>query len=72
MSAKNKVHDAIFILRLREVESRCGLKRSSIYQHIAEGSFPRPVPLTAHAVGWIESEIQKWIEGRISERDQPE
>ena len=58
------------ILRLREVEARCGLKRSSIYQAIAEGTFPKSVPITARAVGWIDSEIENWISTRIAERDQ--
>jgi prophage regulatory protein len=62
--------DHPIILRLREVEQRCGLKRSSIYQAIAEGTFPKSVPITGHAVGWVDTEIQDWIEARITERDQ--
>jgi prophage regulatory protein len=58
------------ILRLREVEARCGLKRSSIYQAIAEGTFPKSVPLTARAVGWLAHEVDAWIKGRVVARDQ--
>ena len=58
------------ILRLREVESRTGLKRSSIYQAIATGSFPKSVSITGHAVGWIDTEVEDWISSRIAERDQ--
>jgi prophage regulatory protein len=58
------------ILRLREVEQRCGLKRSRIYESISEGDFPQPVHLTNRAVGWVASEIESWIEARISARDQ--
>jgi prophage regulatory protein len=60
------------ILRLREVESRCGLKRSSIYQAIAAGSFPKSLSITGHAVGWLDSEVEDWIASRVAERDQPE
>lgn len=60
------------ILRLREVESRTGLKRSSIYQAISEGTLPKSVSITGHAVGWIDSEVENWIFSRIAERDQPE
>jgi prophage regulatory protein len=55
------------ILRLPAVKARTGLSRSSIYQHIAHGSFPRPVSLGARAVGWVESEIEEWILRKIKE-----
>lgn len=54
------------LLRRPEVEARTGLSRSSIYQRMAEGRFPRPVPLGEHAVGWIESEIEEWVRKRVS------
>jgi prophage regulatory protein len=57
------------LLRLEEVKRRTGFQKSSIYNRIAEGIFPRPVPLGARAVAWIEDEIQEWIDSRISERD---
>ena len=31
------------LLRLKEVEQRCGIRRSSIYRKIEEGSFPKPI-----------------------------
>jgi prophage regulatory protein len=57
------------ILRLPEVEAATGKKRSAIYDGMADGTFPRPVPLGERAVGWIESEILAWQEARIAERD---
>jgi prophage regulatory protein len=57
------------IIRRGEVEARTGLSRSTIYARIAAGAFPSPVPLGGKAVGWIEAEIQAWIESRISARD---
>ena len=53
------------ILRLPRVKARTGLSRSTIYLRVAEGSFPRPVSLGGRAVGWVESEVQKWLEQRI-------
>jgi prophage regulatory protein len=53
------------ILRLPSVKSRTGLSRSTIYLRIAEGTFPRPVSLGGRAVGWIEAEIQDWLQRRI-------
>ncbi len=53
------------ILRLRDVKARTGLSRSSIYAFIAASTFPAPVKLSARSVGWIEREVDAWIELRI-------
>lgn len=53
------------ILRLPDVKSRTGLSRSTIYLRVKEGTFPSPVSLGERAVGWIDTEIQKWIEEKI-------
>ena len=55
----------INILRLPIVCGRTGLSRSTIYNRIAEGTFPKPVSLGSRAVGWIEAEIQHWLESKI-------
>ncbi len=56
--------NALRILRRKQVESRTGLSRSTIYARIAEGSFPRPIDLGGgRAVGWLESEIDAWLQG---------
>ena len=56
------------ILRLPEVEAVTGKKRSAIYEGVADGTFPAPVPLGPRAVGWLESEIMEWQERIIAER----
>lgn len=55
------------IIRLSEVKSKTGLSRSSIYERIKNGSFPSPIKITNHAVGWIEKEVDGWIAQRITE-----
>ncbi|MFN5745554.1 MAG: helix-turn-helix transcriptional regulator [Methylococcaceae bacterium] len=55
------------MLRLKQVASRIGLSKSSIYQRIQEGSFPAPVALGKRAVGWDSTEIDAWIEERLAE-----
>jgi prophage regulatory protein len=57
------------LIRLEEVKRRTGFQKSSIYNRVADGMFPRPVNLGARAVAWVEDEIQEWIDARISERD---
>ena len=54
------------ILRLADVKARTGLSRSTIYLSINNGLFPKSVALGTRAVGWLESEIDTWIAGRIS------
>tara|TARA_R110000868_G_scaffold148473_4_gene370427 strand:+ start:353 stop:553 length:201 start_codon:yes stop_codon:yes gene_type:complete len=56
------------ILRRPAVEAITGLSRSTIYQNMQAGEFPKPIRLGAKAVGWVESEIVDWIEARIDER----
>lgn len=53
------------ILRLPAVKNRIGLSRSTIYLRVAQGTFPKPVSLGGRAVGWVESEIQNWLEQQI-------
>lgn len=52
------------ILRRREVEQRTGLSRSTLYDYIARGYFPKPVKLGPRASGWKETAVDQWIEER--------
>lgn len=54
------------ILRRNQVEERTGLSRSTIYQRVKDGKFPKPINLGGpQAVGWIEEEVTAWIERQI-------
>jgi prophage regulatory protein len=59
------------LLRRSQVEDRTGLKKTQLYQAMSEGRFPRPVPILegGAAVGWLEDEIEAFIEARIAARD---
>lgn len=57
------------ILKIKEVMARVGLSRASIYNKIPHG-FPKPIKLgPGIAAGWLDYEIDEWIEERIRERD---
>jgi predicted DNA-binding transcriptional regulator AlpA len=60
-------------LRAEAVKRATGLGRSTIYDLMAENPprFPRPVKLNdgGRAVAWLGSEIAKWQEERIAQRD---
>ena len=47
----------------REVEKMVGLSRSTIYDKMTKGEFPRPVRTGAKAVRWRASEITAWVDG---------
>jgi prophage regulatory protein len=54
------------LLRLPQVKASTGLSKSSIYARIAEGTFPKQIPLGPRLVVWVESDIQNWIAEQVS------
>lgn len=74
-SPVQRIHSSIdetppTILRLKKVQERTGLSRSTIYDKINPKSprydptFPKQVNLGIGSVGWYESELARWIESR--------
>lgn len=51
-------------LRRPAVQEITGLSRSTIYDLMSRGEFPRPIKLTGKAVGWPESAIAEWLKSR--------
>jgi prophage regulatory protein len=58
------------ILRLPQLIAKVGLRRDSIYRLAREGLFPKPIKLSENASGWLESEVDAFIERKAAERDQ--
>jgi prophage regulatory protein len=58
------------LLRRREVEREVGLSRSSIYDYMARGVFPRPVNIGPHTVRWLASEIEAWKRSKAPQTEQ--
>lgn len=54
------------MLRIREVESRTGLKKTQIYRLERRGEFPRRVKISERASGHVESEVEDFIARRIA------
>jgi prophage regulatory protein len=67
-----QVHSALTLLRRKLVEARTGYSRSTIYDHIAAGTFPRGVPIGAKAVAWPEHEVTAIITARIAGKSNDE
>ena len=52
------------LLRRKEVETRCGIARTTIYRLMRCGEFPEPLKVGPRAVRWLESEIETWLAER--------
>jgi prophage regulatory protein len=55
------------IWRLPDVLEQTGLSRSTIYEMIGQGEFPRQINLGPRAVGWSSDEVLDWIDSKIRE-----
>jgi prophage regulatory protein len=58
------------IIRSNRITEFVGLSRRQCDRLEAEGNFPRKVKLGENSTGWLESDVQDWIEARAAERDQ--
>ena len=52
------------LLRIKQVCDQTGLSRSTLYELMGRGDFPRSVLLTAHSVGWRSTDVSAWLESR--------
>lgn len=61
------------VLRMRQVQDRIGLSKSSIYDRLNvkspryDNTFPRPIKIGVSAVGWLEESINDWICSRMED-----
>ncbi|WP_109356274.1 AlpA family transcriptional regulator [Sphingorhabdus sp. EL138] len=54
------------LIRLSEVQHRVGLGRSTIYDWMNKGKFPKAHSLSRYNVRWLESDIDEWIAAKSS------
>ena len=54
------------LLRASEVVHRIGVGRSMLFQLVAKREFPQPIRITSRNVGFVESEVDGWINARIA------
>jgi prophage regulatory protein len=57
-------NEAKKIIRLPTVIERTKISRSSIYSFVKNGTFPTPIKLSVRSIGFLESEIEDWINNR--------
>lgn len=61
-----KIPDDVELIRVAEVLRITGLSRSTLYEKMLDGSFPKQIKLGPRSVAWVKSEVQAWAKGRIS------
>lgn len=50
------------ILKIAEVVHGSGLSRAQVYRLAKAGKFPAPVKIGLRASGWVEAEVQAWVQ----------
>ncbi len=55
------------ILRMKQVVERTGICRAMVYRLQRLGQFPQSIKLSERATGWLEHDVDAWIESRISQ-----
>jgi prophage regulatory protein len=53
------------IIDLTQLMNKIPFGKSTIYAYVKAGKMPAPIKLGDRAVGWIEAEIDAWLEERI-------
>lgn len=57
------------VLRLPQVLAATGVAASTLYEMVAVGAFPAPIPLHKRAKGWVEEEVRAWQQTKIEQRN---
>lgn len=57
------------LIRLQSVLDRTGLSRSTCYELMQAGKFCVPVKIGPRAIAFSETEVEAWINARLSERE---
>ena len=60
----------IRFLRLPKILRRVPYSEAHIWRLEKAGKFPRRVRLGANRVGWVESEVEAWLNSKLAERKQ--
>jgi prophage regulatory protein len=69
--ATNHLQEVRFI-RIKDVQAICAMSRSSVYESIRKGEFPKPIKLCGRSAAWVKSEIEEWAKARIVASRQPQ
>jgi len=57
------------IIRRHELTDKVGYCLAHIYRLERQGLFPQRIHLGRRAVGWVEQEVEAWLQERVDARD---
>lgn len=60
------------LMKTPDVCAATGMKRPTLYEHMAKGLFPRPIKLGPKLATWPRDEVAKINAARISGKDEDE
>ena len=69
LPTKNPIQVPDQILKRPRVQELTSLPVSTLYAWVAQGRFPAPVRLGLRSVGWRRSDVQGWLDSRVSARE---
>ena len=52
------------VLRNSAVTAKLGVGRTTLWRLIRAGDFPAPRQVTPTVIGWLESEVDRWLADR--------
>ena len=53
------------VIRFPALKEKIGLSRSTVFRMEKAKSFPQHIRMGANSVGWLEHEVDAWIESRV-------
>lgn len=60
---------AMKIITIRQAAEKAGVSVSTLKRLLVAGEFPRKVNITERRIGFLESEVDEFIQQRVAERD---
>ena len=58
------------ILRSAALLSVLDISAPTLWRRVKDKSFPQPISLGGRSIGWLQSEVNEWINARAGLRDQ--
>jgi len=52
------------LLSAKEVVSVLGVGRTTLWRLVKDGEFPSAKKISAGRVGWLSTDVEKWVESR--------
>lgn len=57
------------VLKLKDVLHKTSLGKTTLYALVKNSEFPKQIELGLRSVGWLESEVEAWIQSKVCRRN---